>query len=187
MKKVIRLTEGDIHRIVKNSVKKVLTELDWKTYQNAAKKAHLRGVDDYGEQYGGNPNLDKDKQSKYFGMAKNFSQAAEDAFDRDYGFDDGRFYTKMNSQRYGGESQAPGGGYFPYQDVSKVNLADRRKKTVDGYDREYEDWAVGDDFLSRSEFGDDVVDKYNKANTELSDYKRNNYDYQKGKGWKLKK
>ena len=45
MKKVIRLTESDIHRIVENSVKKVLTELDWKTYQNAASKIRQRELD----------------------------------------------------------------------------------------------------------------------------------------------
>ena len=36
-KKLIRLTESDLHGIVKESVNRVLTELDWKTYANAAK------------------------------------------------------------------------------------------------------------------------------------------------------
>ncbi len=34
-KQLIRLTENDLHRIVKESVNKVLTELDWKTYANS--------------------------------------------------------------------------------------------------------------------------------------------------------
>lgn len=48
MKKIIRLTEGDLHRIVKESVSKVLTELDWRTYANAARKraAQADSVDD---------------------------------------------------------------------------------------------------------------------------------------------
>lgn len=37
-KKLIRLTESDLHKVIKESVNKVLTELDWKTYANAAKK-----------------------------------------------------------------------------------------------------------------------------------------------------
>ena len=37
-KKLIRLTESDLHKIVKESVNKVLTELDWKTYASAADK-----------------------------------------------------------------------------------------------------------------------------------------------------
>ena len=37
-KQIIRITESDLHEIVKESVKKVLTELDWRTYASAAKK-----------------------------------------------------------------------------------------------------------------------------------------------------
>ena len=36
--KLVRLTESDLHRIINESVNKVLTELDWKTYANAEKK-----------------------------------------------------------------------------------------------------------------------------------------------------
>ena len=39
MKRRVRLTEGDLHRIVKESVNRILTELDWKTYASAAKKS----------------------------------------------------------------------------------------------------------------------------------------------------
>ena len=39
-KQVIRLTEGDLHRIIKESVDNILSELDWKTYANAAKKRY---------------------------------------------------------------------------------------------------------------------------------------------------
>ena len=46
---VIRLTESDLHRIVKESVQKILTEMDWKTYANAAKKRL--------QQYSGFPTL----------------------------------------------------------------------------------------------------------------------------------
>ena len=34
----IRLTESKLKQIVEESVKNILTELDWKTYANAAKK-----------------------------------------------------------------------------------------------------------------------------------------------------
>ena len=44
-KKLIRLTESDLHKVIKESVNKVLTELDWKTYANAAKKAREQGRD----------------------------------------------------------------------------------------------------------------------------------------------
>lgn len=45
MKQIIRLTEGDLHKIVKESVNKVLTELDWRTYHNAALKSRAKSND----------------------------------------------------------------------------------------------------------------------------------------------
>ena len=34
----VRLTESQLRNVIKESVKQVLSELDWKTYANAAKK-----------------------------------------------------------------------------------------------------------------------------------------------------
>lgn len=42
----IRLTESQLHDIIKESVVKVLTEMDWKTYNNAAIKLRQQGWDD---------------------------------------------------------------------------------------------------------------------------------------------
>lgn len=42
-KQIIRLTESDLHQIVKESVNKILSELDWKTYASAAKKRGIQG------------------------------------------------------------------------------------------------------------------------------------------------
>lgn len=36
-KQIIKITESDLYKIVKESVNKALTELDWRTYANAAK------------------------------------------------------------------------------------------------------------------------------------------------------
>lgn len=41
----VRLTESQLHNVIMESVKQVLTELDWKTYANAAKKAYEKGRD----------------------------------------------------------------------------------------------------------------------------------------------
>ena len=54
MKQRIRLTEGQLHRIIDESVRNVLTELDWKTYASAERKVadllknhkHFRPYDD---------------------------------------------------------------------------------------------------------------------------------------------
>lgn len=42
-KKLIRLTEGDLHRIVKESVNQILIELDHRTYYSAEQKRNLQG------------------------------------------------------------------------------------------------------------------------------------------------
>ena len=43
MKRKIRLTESDLHNIIKESVNTILNELDWRTYQSAAQKAGTNG------------------------------------------------------------------------------------------------------------------------------------------------
>ena len=63
-KKILRLNESQLIEIISESVQAVLNELDWKTYQNAAKK-------DY------NPI-----------RAREFSQAALDKFNSEYAYDD---------------------------------------------------------------------------------------------------
>jgi hypothetical protein len=42
-KRTIRLTESDLHNIIKESVNNILSELDWKTGVEAAKKAEKNG------------------------------------------------------------------------------------------------------------------------------------------------
>ena len=37
-KRQIRLTESDLHNIIKESVKTIINEMDWKTYMNASRK-----------------------------------------------------------------------------------------------------------------------------------------------------
>ena len=45
MKKIVRLTESDLHGIIRNSVNKILSELDWRTYANAANKSSDRAAE----------------------------------------------------------------------------------------------------------------------------------------------
>ena len=43
MKRMIRLSESDLHRVIAESVKQYLTELDWRTMASASQKARERG------------------------------------------------------------------------------------------------------------------------------------------------
>ena len=64
-KKVVRITESDLRRIINESVNRILSEADWKTYMSAA---------------------DKDKDPK---RAKRFRDYAVDKFNKEFGYDDG--------------------------------------------------------------------------------------------------
>ena len=44
-KQLIRLTESDLHNIIKESVNNILTELDWRTLASAEEKAHKKAMD----------------------------------------------------------------------------------------------------------------------------------------------
>ena len=174
-KKLIRLTESDLHRIVRESVNNVLTELDWKTYQNAAKKAHLKSLDDF---------PDGDEEGIEYGRkAHKFRKAAEDAFNRDYGVDDGRHYSKLRSDMHGSNTRAPGGGYFPFQDDSQVWIYDRNGGHTWGgmkFDQAIDDIAF---LFEKSYMKKDTANKHEKAMKELDDYQRGKYNYDKEKGW----
>ena len=41
IKKIVKLTENDLHKIIKESVKNILSEIDWRTLDQAEKKAAL--------------------------------------------------------------------------------------------------------------------------------------------------
>ena len=161
----IRLTENQLHRVIKESVKKILTELDWKTYQNAAKKAHLKAYDDYDKE---DPNFEK-----YRNKSSKFSDSATDSFMRDHGYDDGRYYMEMNNAMYGSPKSIR-----PYYDASNIKMYDR--------DEEEENPPFYEDPSYFEDMPNNVRQKYNNAYNELSNYKLGNYDYKKGKGWKLK-
>lgn len=73
-KKLVRLSESDLHKIVKESVNNVLTELDWRTYAKAVQKAREQGRD-----------------SRW-----NFDRATERALDKQYDHQ----YTLRHTQPY---------------------------------------------------------------------------------------
>jgi len=201
-KKLIRLTESDLHRIVKESVNKVLTELDWKTYANAARKGYYRQW--------------KEPENKWKRYHK-FRRAAEDAFNREHGTDDVRGKVDIRG-RYGSL-----GSYNPMGDEGSLLLTTIGKSGTKStpwsykgvssaiikpsYDAEshgvdyakdkpiFRTGADVSDNMRVTAYGSpwkDVLDTdtqndFDAAENEFSDYAKGNYEYQKGKGWQLKK
>ena len=41
----IRLTEEQLHHVIRESVSQILNEIDWKTYDNASRKKSLKLLD----------------------------------------------------------------------------------------------------------------------------------------------
>ena len=80
MKSKITLTESELHNFIKESVEKILTELDWRTYASAYQKARdnvKNSSDDI-------MNIKNREQSR------NFKKAASDTIEKQYGFKFGK-------------------------------------------------------------------------------------------------
>ena len=88
MKQVIKLTEGDLHRMIRECVHGALNELDWKTYANAEKKARARDTN-YWREKGrkGNDAIHDAVMSRI--RANRFGDVARDAFDREFEYQRG--------------------------------------------------------------------------------------------------
>ena len=178
----VRLTESQLHNVIKESVKKILSELDWKTYANAEKKTRTTQ---------GNTDYWKEKGEKWFDAiskaadgklrAKRFGNAAKDAFDRDFGYQRGEKWMDDDYQRVGM------GGDFDATEEFGPHAAGWRQDGVASIKRfphgVYTTERTPEEFFNGNA---DAVDAYNKAKEEMRNYKKGNYNYNKGEGWKLK-
>ena len=192
-KQIIRLTESDLHRIVKESVNKVLTELDWKTYANAAKKADERAMDiarkpenKYLSTYQYNDG-DKAVYNKNRKRTADFVDAAKKSFDDKYAYQDDT--TKVHSERdiipmLNGVAGYENGGkwYGKWDDIDG--------EYVGGYEPNIGARFYGkgkpDTYYNGGLKNQDALDAYSKAKEEMGNYYNDKYTYHKGKGWKLK-
>ena len=175
-KKLIRLTESDLHKIVKESVNNVLTELDWKTYASAEKKARERGDMDYWREKGvtGIGNL-VNKAAHQRMRADRFGDAAKDAFNRDYGYQNGNY----SDEDY---ANVKLGGKFGYQEPFAPHaIGNVRHHPVlppkayeHGNDRyDYEDKSPEEFFQGN----DAAAQAYRNADDEVKNWKKGNYKY----------
>ena len=80
-KKLIRLTESDLHRIVRESVNNVLTELNWKTKMSAANKLDKKALSI----------PQHDERLKMHRRANKIRQSAYDSFNDEYGYEDDEY------------------------------------------------------------------------------------------------
>lgn len=164
-KQIIKLTEQDIHNIIVETAQRMLNELDWKTYHNAYMK---------------------DKNPRRFNK---FGKAANDAFNRDYGYSDGEGYqyTRMNHANTNSD----------FGKMSHLASSDKGERTSnnfvtgvgnnqDGDTRYYQRGNGGDSesYVDKPFSRDNkFARKLAKAHGEVDDFNKGNYEYQKGQGW----
>lgn len=171
MKKIVRLTESDLHGIIRNSVNKILSELDWRTYANAANKSAERQKD-YKEKSKEKkwydsilPSRARKRQGKISNLAdkendrsRRFASAANNAVKDQLG------YKSKNGFEYNPSLRLGDGG-----SVDRLYPSSHALKSIDGnrhdtYENEYDVYDVNGEFKERYDWHPDYDNavKWNK-------------------------
>ena len=186
-KKFIRLTESDLHRIVKESVNQVLTELDWKTYMNAARARQAQGKYDNATQLSNYANNQFKKQ--HFNNGGYYSE--EDGQEAEYPTKSGAFDTitanvglrngtmtdhRMRDGWNDNNNYADGTANHTF---GSSNFDGKKLNYGNGYNKQFNKSGNGN--LS------DVSSAYNQKmkaiGNDLNGYYNGQSQYVKGKGW----
>lgn len=179
----IKLSESQLHRVIEESVKNILSELDYKTYANAAKKSLERANTAYWKDRGDTPNSAIRKAVDARLRSKRFGNAAKDTFNRDYGYQNGYMWDDdFADVKLGGDFES-GEEFAPHVVGHKSKGYGNPAKFEHYWDDNKHRRSTPEEF-----FGDntDAAQAYNDADTEFSNYRRGKYQYDKGKGWNLK-
>lgn len=198
-KKLIRLTESDLHKIVKESVNKILTELDWKTYMNAARARQTQGNGDKASNLEAYANNQFNRQhfgdrDYYFShedvsqgndLSVNAGLTANANMNGGY-MKDERDYT---SPLYGATMQTPWGNYR--EKIGRNKLAGGT--VYHGFGKDYVKNGTGYAMKMKGGGGDhsqmlnrvsnDYKNKINSVGNDLDGYYNNKSKYVKGQGW----
>lgn len=155
-RQLINLTESDLHKIVRESVNKVLTELDWRTYANAAKKrdAQIQQLGNDATDKGGN---------RLTHLRNNLDYAASDALTSKYAQRRNNGYPTNNADVYTNNG---------HQTVTTNNF--------DGKGR----WSRGEfNYGNKGGINKQGYNMDSQMDNEVADYMNGKSKYVKGKGW----
>ena len=183
-KRTVRLTESELKNIITESVKNIISELDYKTLANAEKEASRRGQKSYWSDQGYDfPNA-VSKAAHERIRAERFGKAARDAFNRDHGYKTGDYWDNE------GYAEVGLGGDFRSTEEFAPHAVGYRSKG-DGNPAKYERGMRQDSYerMEPEEFFEtnpEAAEAYRNADTEWKNYRKGNYEYTQGKGWHLK-
>lgn len=91
MKKTIKLTESDLHNIIKESVNNILSELDWRTYDSAAQKA---------DKLSDRKDIDEFERERRKRQSSKFRHAASDARRKQYNLSPAAYGKALGAREY---------------------------------------------------------------------------------------
>ena len=175
----IKLTENKLKQIVTESVRNVLTELDWRTYASAGKKAHDEVRNKVSS---GNINSDDlQNDSKLMRKVRQARKLTDKAVDssRDkfskFNDDNNEFYTTVDSDDtyYANVDNDSWGGRSMFTDKNgktKMQGLTSTKKTGVSPERYFG-------------YNDEKVSNWNNFSKEINDFNSGKSKYIKGKGW----
>lgn len=89
MKNIIKITEEDLHNIISESVKQIVSELDWRTYDSAYKKSQEKSLD---------KGLSPEEQDYHFRRSLKFRNAADKNLNKKYGVTQSNYNTHIQSK-----------------------------------------------------------------------------------------
>ena len=202
-KKLIRLTESDLHRIVRESVNRVLNEvqlneLDPRTYASAREKQKQRDaeyhkqMDDYNSKSFLHRMFNKapEKPKGYGGRAAAFNKAAVSSFNRDYGSENNSDRnTPLKYQRVNKDGTLSQGVIYKNGD-SEVNDYDFKANRGNGVvTTTRHSQPLKNDFVTKRGMNiDDITNPkgtyFDKGRKVASDMSSGVGKYEKGKGWR---
>lgn len=173
-KNIVKINENELHKLIGESVKKMISELDWKTYANASKKSMEKSVP---SDFEGGSLADRAKKAmKNRERAKRFGDAARQSFNDQFGYEGDGVQVDM------------GGDFMSTEEFGPHirGLKDKGYGRPMRYDHGWNDHELKHQTPEEFFGGDDnAVSAYNKGKEEIGNYKKGKYGYAKGKGWQL--
>lgn len=182
-KKQIKLSEAQLRDMIAENVNKVLSELDWKTYANARKKAADNGQYD---------------------RSRKFGNAANSAFNDKFGYqgdEESEYYApNVRGDIFLNRVEAQNNDY-PSHTIQRLYDYDNDKQEysnprnydstkafglMDKYDKDGRYKRIWNPSLKRFFNNPEQEKAYRTASKEMDDYVMGNYDYANEKGWQLK-
>ena len=171
MKRKIRLTEGDLRRVIGESVRQALNEIEWQTAMNAAKKRGEMAQAAYDRG-------DKALASKYWNKQLSNTNAARDRFNDKHN-PDGWCYGANDTI----EMVDPYGTYEHGDIYTKCNSKNGTCNTVNGSNEFTHDTSMmyNQDDMNRR--GHPMANRFQRANQEVADYQSGRAQYVPGRGY----